>query len=468
MEPMSSQAAPAIAPGEPGPRFASAGGVFARRPDLSVRSGVRDELFIASARANLAITTVYGVAASTMSTALFLHAGYPTWRVVVPLVMFVVMLGFQVFTLRRIQHERCSVGSSVAMLHGAAQLYLVAIIAVTGGLHSPSLPAIGAAVAMPAVFFGRQPVSRALMGTQLALFAAMAVLPVRWLGPALPHGHHVAIAVVVFAWTVLMIYSFIGRLQEATQQAATVVDELRNEQAAASQDQLCRLQSVGAKVAHELKNPLASIKGLVQLVARASDGSRSRERLEVVQAEVARMEGILAEYLSFSRPLEDLRPQAIDLVAVVKDAAAVVAGRIEQGSLTLEISGKRAPIEADPRRLKEALLNLLANAIEATGPGGSIILAIEPLTTGGARLVLRDSGRGIASADLERLGTSFFTTRDGGTGLGVVLAQTAIAQHGGTLRYASEIGRGTTVTVELPARPPATTTAEPAALEPAA
>jgi signal transduction histidine kinase len=465
---MSSQVERAVVATEDGPRFASASRVRDQGPRFGTPSGARDELFIASGRANLATTTIYGVIASAMTTALYLHADYPVWRVAVPLVLFVAMVAAQLLTLRRLERSRHGVGPAVACLHGGAQLYLVAVIAVTGGIHSPSLTAIGAAIAMPAVFFGRQPASRALMGSQVVLFAIMALLPARWLGPALPHGHHAAIAVIIFAWTVLMIYSFIGRLQDAAQEAAAAVDDLRDEQVAASSEQLCRLQSVGAKVAHELKNPLASIKGLVQLVARAPEGARSRERLAVVQAEVARMEEILAEYLSFSRPLEDLRPQPIDLVTVASDAAAVVAGRLEHGGLTLRVDGKRAPLEADPRRLKEALLNLLANAIEATLPGGSIIVAVEALAAGGARLVIRDSGRGIPRADLDRLGTTFFTTRDGGTGLGVVLAQTAIAQHGGTLRYASEVGRGTTVTIELPARPPSTVAAPPAALEPAA
>ena len=417
--------------------------------------GARDQLFLASGRGNLAVAAIYGLLASASTTAIYLHADYPLWRVIAPVALFAMMLCAQMLAIRRMERDPAGVGRSIAALHAFAQFYLMSVVAVTGGLHSPSLPAVGASIALPAVFFGRRKISRVLMATQLLLFLAMALLPQRWLGPTLPHGHQVAIAVTVFAWTVAMIYAFIARLQEATEHASAAVDELRDEQVAASADQLCRLQSVGAKVAHELKNPLASIKGLVQLVARSSDASRSRERLDVVQAEVARMEEILAEYLSFSRPLEDLKPQQIDLADIVNDVAAVVAGRIEHGGLSLKVESKKARLEADPKRLKEALLNLLANAIEATPSGGAIVIASEARMCGGARVIIRDSGRGISPTDLERLGTSFFTTREGGTGLGVVLAQNVIAQHGGTLRYASEVGRGTTATLELPARPPA-------------
>lgn len=419
--------------------------------------GTRDQLFLASGGSHVLMAALYGAAATAMSTAVFLHAGYPTWRVVTPAVLWALMLCTQLHTIHSLRQDPTSTGRKVARLHGHAQLYLVSVVAVTGGLHSPILPAVGASIAIPAVFFGRAPASRLLMVSQFVLFLAMALMPEEWLGATLPHGHHVAIAVTVFAWTVLMIYGFVARLQEASERAAAAVDELRDEQVAASHDQLCRLQSVGAKVAHELKNPLASIKGLVQLVARSSEHPRNRERLDVVQAEVARMEAILADYLSFSRPLEDLRPQPIDLATVVDDAAAIVAGRIDHGGLALRVDARRAPVEADPRRLKEALLNLLANAIEATPAGGSITVRSEPMSGGGGRVIIRDTGRGIARADLERLGTSFFTTREGGTGLGVVLAQNAIAQHGGCLRYDSTLGRGTTVTIELPARPPIAT-----------
>ncbi|MBK7073112.1 MAG: sensor histidine kinase [Myxococcales bacterium] len=216
---------------------------------------------------------------------------------------------------------------------------------------------------------------------------------------------------------------------------------------------MCRLQSVGAKVAHELKNPLASVKGLAQLLARNAGDPRTRERLDVVQSEIARMETILGEYLSFSRPLEDLKPEPIALDGVVRDAAAVVAGRAEHHGLALEVDTAPVTLVADARRLKEALLNLLANAIEATPSGGAIRVRTRKDADGSGVIEVIDTGRGIKPDELARLGTSFFTTRDGGTGLGVVLASTVVAQHGGTIRYDSTPGRGTTVTVRLPTAP---------------
>ena len=106
-------------------------------------------------------------------------------------------------------------------------------------------------------------------------------------------------------------------------------------------------------------------------------------------------------------------------------------------------------MDADPRRLREAFFNLVANAIDATPPGGSVEVEIVR-GDGGARVVVRDSGRGMTREVLDRLGTPFFTTRDQGTGLGVAMARAAFVQHGGSLEYSSEVGRGTVATATVP------------------
>jgi signal transduction histidine kinase len=246
-----------------------------------------------------------------------------------------------------------------------------------------------------------------------------------------------------------MLHQMAGKLAVAATQAGETYACLREERVAEAEAQLRRLQSVGAKVAHELKNPLAAIKGLCQHVARTPNNERTAERLAVVEAEIARMETILREYLSFSRPLEDLRPETIELGALARDVCEVLAGRADGAGIELAVEGPPTRVQGDPRRLKEALINLVANAIEATPAGGNVVLRVRP-AGGTATLEVRDTGRGIAPDDLARLGTSFFTTRDGGTGLGVVLAQGVITQHGGTLVYASTLGEGTSATITLP------------------
>jgi signal transduction histidine kinase len=126
----------------------------------------------------------------------------------------------------------------------------------------------------------------------------------------------------------------------------------------------------------------------------------------------------------------------------------VLAARADDARVRLYSEGD-ATVLADPRRLKEALLNLVANAIEATPPGGEVAVEVRPAREE-TEIVIRDTGRGMAAETLRRIGTPFFTTRDDGTGLGVVLARSMIAQHGGSLRYESAPGKGTSVRVTLP------------------
>jgi signal transduction histidine kinase len=231
-------------------------------------------------------------------------------------------------------------------------------------------------------------------------------------------------------------------------------DELARAREEIATDALARaesLEQVGSKVAHELKNPLTGVKALVQLGLRNPAEAASRERLEVVDREVSRMQEILQNYLSFTRPLQAAQPRRVELGPIVSDALLVLSARADEARVRLYAAGDAA-IEADPRRLKEALLNLVANAIEATPPGGEVVVEVRPAGED-AEIVIRDTGRGMPAETLGRIGTPFFTTREEGTGLGVVLARSVIAQHGGSLRYDSEPGRGTSVSVLLPRAP---------------
>ncbi len=464
---MSSQAALSDPFPPVGPRLAGTAAVW---------RGTRNDLLIATGHRNMRFTATVGLISNGLLAGIFVHAGYPTWRVIAQLTVFALMVSAQFFTVRRVRRTATCIDQAVVGLHSMAQVYLVGVVALTGGLHSPLIASIGSATALPIIFFGAQAVSRRLTASLVVLFVAMAMLPGAWLGPALPPDHYIAAAIISFVWTVLIVTTFVTRIHHATVAASCTVDRLSEEQVAASAEQLLRLQSVGSKVAHELKNPLASIKGLVQLVARSTESAKNQERLEVVRSEIVRMETILAEYLSFSRPLDELRPQPVDVAALVADVITVIAGRAEQATIAVAVDTRPAKIAADPRRLKEALLNLLANAIEATPAGGRIAVIARPAdgADGGAMIEVRDTGRGIKPDDLARLGTSFFTTRDGGTGLGVVLAHNVVAQHGGTMHYASAPGRGTSVTIRLPPAPTpaaqglALTTSPARSLEPAA
>lgn len=204
----------------------------------------------------------------------------------------------------------------------------------------------------------------------------------------------------------------------------------------------------GAELAHELKNPLAAMKALVQLGLRNPVESPSHERLALLEREVARMQELLVSHLGSARAAAEGAPEPVQLGPLVSGALRALAARAVVARVALSAKGD-AWVNGDPRRLEEALVNLIVNGIEATPAGGAVRVEVRPA---GGRVEIRvsDTGRGMARETLRRLGTPYFTTREGGTGLGVALARAVIEQHGGSLRYRSEPGEGTTVEATLP------------------
>jgi signal transduction histidine kinase len=433
-----------------GTSLAQVAGVGDPRP-ADLWRGQRNRFLIEEARTTGTWMHLVGGAVKLVLLFTFLDADYPTWRALGAAGVFVTFALIQTGWIRR-SLDAQSFDRVFIAINLSAQSMVTLIVGLTGGLRSPAVPDLLLPSVISLLFFGPHAVARWIAFASALLIVAMGLMPVAVVGPPLDFDHYAVALGVGLVWNLYLLHTMVAKMTSAASKAGHSMQCLREERLSDAEAQLRRLQSVGAKVAHELKNPLASIKGLCQLVARTPESERTQERLAVVASEISRMETILHEYLSFSRPLEDLRPESLDVSAIARDVLDVLAGRADQAGVALTLDGATCAAHGDSRRLKEALLNLVANAIEATPSGGSVALR---LRNGGPSAVLeiRDTGRGIAPEDLERIGTPFFTTRPSGTGLGVVLAQGVIQQHGGTLRYSSLIGQGTTATITLPVRP---------------
>ena len=202
------------------------------------------------------------------------------------------------------------------------------------------------------------------------------------------------------------------------------------------------------RAAHELKNPLSAVKALVQLGLRNPAERAAHQRLAAIEREVARMQDILKSFFSSAHPLREAAPERVHLGALVSNALLALAARADEACVRLSARGD-ACLDGDPRRLEEALLYLVANGIEATPAGGEVSVEVRSASDV-IEIVVRDTGCGMPPETLGRIGTPFFTTRRSGTGLGVALARSVIAEHGGSLRYESASGAGTTVRATLP------------------
>jgi signal transduction histidine kinase len=331
----------------------------------------------------------------------------------------------------------------------SGSVFITSALAVTGGMRSPLLPMMVVPVITNVAVWGWSLPARILAGNFTISVIILSSLPPVVTGTPIASPYfEVLIALNLLVGVAFGCQTVLG-LSEGFTSKSRVLDSVREQALESAAGRVRSLEQVGAKVAHELKNPLAAIKSLLQLEQSGARDERSQRRLDVMTREVARMEGILREYLSFSRPLEDLRLGAVDLAVVADNVLALLEGRAASTGVRLSRTGASVLLSGDGRRLEEAVLNLTANALEATPKGGSVTVEVSATKVGGILRVC-DTGMGMSPAVLDKVGTPFFTTRKEGNGLGVVLARGVITQHGGQLEFTSRPGTGTTATVTLP------------------
>lgn len=406
--------------------------------DLRLKAAARPRVlrYLPAAIAVLSILFLAGLAL----------AGYPVWRIAA----VGALLASVIFRVLPFNPALRRGGRPVASPLVTTATHVL-IAALTGGLRSPFLVMIIGPFSGALLTYGWTRASKSALASIIAGAVAMTALPARWFGPPVAEPAFSLLTALTLIAVVSLNSGFFVSMIRAMKEIHCEIDRAREQMAASALARARELEQMSAQLSHELKNPLGAIKTLVQLSARDACDDKSRERLEVAEAEVERMNCILKEYLSFSRPLDKLRREPLALGALGDEVIALLEPQAASAGVALRRRGD-ARVEADPRRLKEALFNLVANALEATPRGGSVEMEIAE-NSGAVRVSVRDSGTGMRPEILERLGTPFFTTREQGTGLGVLLARAAFVQHGGTLEYASVEGRGTTATATLPARP---------------
>jgi signal transduction histidine kinase len=251
-------------------------------------------------------------------------------------------------------------------------------------------------------------------------------------------------------------------LETLGRETAVALHHRRKEQQIMSSERLITLGTVAAGIAHEVRNPLASISTFAALMGEKGDDPKFREEFsKIVQSDVERIKKVISTVLAFSRP-SNVDTQPCDINEVVKQALSLAKPGTQgkQAFVTTEFK-PTPPVQINEQQIVQVIINLLSNAMDAVPvEGGRIKVSTYLLTSEGERnprrgqnyvvVEVTDNGQGIPPNIQERLFQPFYTTKKGGTGLGLAISQKIANDHGGFILLESKVGVGTTFCVHLP------------------
>jgi signal transduction histidine kinase len=253
----------------------------------------------------------------------------------------------------------------------------------------------------------------------------------------------------------------IALILEVADAFSTVVENSKLYEKMRERDRLAALGEMAAGLAHEIRNPLGAIKGAAQCLDPQALPTEEKDFIEVIVEEVNRLNGVVSAFLDYSRPLkQNFGPT--DLNEVIDRTLKLVQNELPPNlTLKVETAGDLPKVDADAEQLKQVLINLVQNAIQALGdkPGLITVRTDKPERFGDFRgsdaveLQVSDTGPGIPVDQQVNIFVPFFTTKQKGTGLGLAICQRIVKNHGGNISVLSRVGEGSTFVIRLPSLP---------------
>lgn len=244
-----------------------------------------------------------------------------------------------------------------------------------------------------------------------------------------------------------------------------VLDDLtevrRLEEQVRRADRLAALGRLAGGLAHEIRNPLGIVRAAAQMLASEAKAPELQEYTTVIRQEVDRVEKLIQELLDYARP-RHLALQPLALGPLVADVAARLQSYAapRQATIATDIAPDLPLVQGDAERLRQCLVNLIMNAVQAMPRGGSVAIRCQPSAPASSAgdaapaavtIAISDQGEGIAPDDLGRIFEPFFSTKAQGAGLGLAVVQQIVQEHGGEIGVTSIVGQGSTFTTRLPA-----------------
>ena len=204
---------------------------------------------------------------------------------------------------------------------------------------------------------------------------------------------------------------------------------------------------LAAGIAHEVRNPLTAIKGFIKLLEAQLE---NKTYFDIIHSEMDRIELILSELLVLAKP-QDLKFQKEKMSTLIEEVKALIDTQANMNNVQIDLLNECGDVslQCDKNQLKQVFINFLKNSMEAMPDGGNITIEIKKCTDGKVKILIKDSGNGIPPHLLQRIGEPFFTTKESGTGLGVMISKQIIENHHGCVNFWSDED-GTLIEVVLP------------------
>jgi two-component system sporulation sensor kinase B len=256
-------------------------------------------------------------------------------------------------------------------------------------------------------------------------------------------GPNLVLYILLFGLIQVVGVGFASMLHEAVLERELMKQEIRRA------EKLNTLGELAASIAHEVRNPLTVVKGFLQLMHKEDKG-KNFQYTGLILSELARAESIINDYLNFAKP-EFKKIEKVDLGELLKDVKMLLNPLAIKDGIHLEsYLEKNVFMETDKNQFKQALVNILKNAIEATPQDGRVYIKLLSNQQAGIQIVIKDTGKGMTKEQVSRIGTLFYTTKDKGTGLGTTVSMRIIDTMNGKVTYSSELGKGTEVKISFP------------------
>lgn len=238
---------------------------------------------------------------------------------------------------------------------------------------------------------------------------------------------------------------------------------IKLEQEVRRRDRLAAMGKMAAGIAHEIRNPLAAMRGSIQLLQSELELSEDQAYLmKIVLRESDRLDKIVSDFLAYARP-SPVNLVDFDLVAMVNETVSLLCYSAEYNEshrIVTDLPKKSMQIKADSNQIRQVIWNLTRNALQAMPDGGVLTLSVRELEQDELVIAVKDTGVGMREVDMERMFEPFNSSRQGGTGLGLAIVYQIVSDHNGQISVESKPNQGTTFTVRLPKNAPNLTSNE--------